>query len=96
MQKKKPKFWPFAVLGLIFALALNRGYTLFSMSPPVTAEHLFMPYEYTVTNYFNPPYFLFSSKPLGFAAMAIGFFIALVLYSKMSTTKNLRPEHESG
>ena len=54
MQKKKPKFWPFAVLGLIFALALNRGYTLFSMAPPVTAEHLFMPYEYTVTNYFNP------------------------------------------
>ena len=96
MQNKKPKFWPFAVLGLIFALALNRGYTLFSMSPPVTAEHLFMPYEYTVTNYFNPPYFLFSSKPLGFAAMAIGFFIALVLYSKISTTKNLRSGEEAG
>lgn len=96
MQNKKPKFWPFAVLGLVFALALNRGYTLFSMSPPVTAEHLFMPYEYTVTNYFNPPYFLFSSKPLGFAAMAIGFFIALAIYSKMSTTKNLRLGEEAG
>lgn len=79
MEYKKKKFLPYLLMGILLALLLNRGYALYQMAPIVKGE-LFSQYLYVADKFIDPPYFLFSFKPIGLLMFLVGMFASLLAY----------------
>lgn len=95
MEYKKKKFLPYLLMGILLALLLNRGYALYQMAPIVKGE-LFSQYLYVVDKFIDPPYFLFSFKPIGLLMFLVGMFASLLAYLNPKKIENYRSGEEAG
>ena len=95
MEYKKKKFLPYLLIGIVLALILNRGYALYSVAPIVKGQ-LFSQYLYVADKFIDPPYFLFSFKPIGLLMILVGLFVSLLAYLNPKKIENYRPGEEAG
>lgn len=95
MEYKKKKFLPYLLVGIVLALILNRGYALYSVAPIVKGQ-LFSQYLYVADKFIDPPYFLFSFKPIGLLMFIVGLFASLLVYLNPKKIENYRPGEEAG
>lgn len=96
MKVQKKPFFPYLVLSLILALVTYRCYTLYSIAPEPDMTQLFSQYTYVLENFFNPPYFYWTSGPLALLSALVGFLIGLLFYLKIRLDGNYRHGEESG
>ncbi|MGT2637029.1 VirD4-like conjugal transfer protein, CD1115 family [Streptococcus ratti] len=96
MKVQKKPFFPYLVLSLILALVTYRCYTLYSIAPEPDMTQLFSQYTYVLENFFNPPYFYWTSGPLAFLSVLVGFSFGMLIYLKIKLDGNYRYGEESG
>ncbi|WP_019779307.1 VirD4-like conjugal transfer protein, CD1115 family [Streptococcus sobrinus] len=93
----KRKFWPFGVLGLLFAGLSYRLVALFLTAPrPTGVVDILKATNYTISHYLQRPYFIFVNSPFAWGAAGFGFLIALVLYARFRPGGTHRTGEESG
>lgn len=95
MEYKKKKCLPYLLIGIVLALILNRGYALYSVAPIVKGQ-LFSQYLYVADKFIDPPYFLFSLKPIGILMILVGLFASLLAYLNPKKIENYRSGEEAG
>ncbi|WP_273449410.1 VirD4-like conjugal transfer protein, CD1115 family [Streptococcus ferus] len=96
MKIQKKPFLPYLLLSLILAWATYRCYILYSIAPEPDMTQLFSQYTYVLENFFNPPYFYWTSSPLALLSALVGFLIGLLFYLKIRLDGNYRHGEESG
>lgn len=96
MKVQKKPFFPYLVLSLILAWVTYRCYSLYSTAPEPDMTQLFSQYTYVLENFFNPPYFYWTSSPLALLSALVGFLIGLLFYLKIRLDGNYRHGEESG
>ncbi|MGT2638090.1 VirD4-like conjugal transfer protein, CD1115 family [Streptococcus ratti] len=97
MIRQRRKFWPYAILGLIFAFAAHRFVAEFrvvlkSQGMVDIMDQL----PYVLDHYFKRPYFLWDNSIYALEAAGAGFLIAMLFYVHFKPGGTYRRGEESG
>ncbi|EMC59276.1 type IV secretory system conjugative DNA transfer family protein [Streptococcus mutans OMZ175] len=97
MIRQRRKFWPYAILGLIFAFAAHRFVAEFRVVPKSQGlVDIMDQLPYVLDHYLKRPYFLWDNSIYALEAAAAGFLIAMLLYLRFTPGGTYRRGEESG
>lgn len=97
MIRQRRKFWPYAILGLIFAFAAHRFVAEFRVVPKSHGMVDIMDQlPYVLEHYLKRPYFLWDNSIYTLEAAGAGFLIAMLLYIRFTPGGTYRRGEESG
>lgn len=97
MIRQRRKFWPYAIMGLIFAYLSHRLVAEFRAAPkPRGVLDPFAQLPYALDHFLKRPYFLWDTSQFALMAAAIGFLAAMMLYIRFTPGGTYRTGEESG